>query len=207
MEKFAKTISYILSPLLMPTYGIIIIMFASLMSYFVPIATRWVVTAIVFAITCALPVISIFALWRRQIISDPALNNRKDRTIPYGVAIVCYVAAGLYLHILKAFDWISLFMYGGALAIFVVMLINRRWKISGHATGMGGLTALTFFMIYHGIGTDTAPVLFMALILISGLVCSCRLLLNRHTLLQVGAGYAVGFACVYGTTALWALLS
>ncbi len=205
MDKFAKIISYIFSPLLMPTYGILLIMFASLMSYFVPVPTRLVVSVIIFAVTCAVPVISIFLLWRFGFITVPALNYRKDLTAPYIVAAVCYIAAGVYLHVLKAFDWISMFMYGGALAIIIVMLINLKWKISGHATGMGGLTALLFFMIYHGIGTDATPYIFMAMILLSGLVCSCRLILNRHALSQTAAGYAVGFGCVYGTTALSAL--
>lgn len=71
---------------------------------------------------------------------------------------------------------------------------------------MGGLTAVAFFIAAKHIGV--IPMLWPMIIcvMLTGLVASARLYLNRHTPLQVVAGTANGFICVYlGACAGYAL--
>lgn len=63
---------------------------------------------------------------------------------------------------------------------------------------MGGLCALIFYLMLSGNSIYNLEWEFLAAMILAGLVCSARLLLQRHTLLQVTAGFVNGF--------LWVLL-
>lgn len=201
-NKFARTIARILStlfsPLMMPTYAVMMAFFFSYM-YFAPVESKVSVGIVTFAITCMLPVTAIYLLYRFKIISDPALNNRRDRLFPYILTALCYLGVAFYFTRVHAPAWMSMFMCGGTAALVVTIVINNWWKISGHATGMGGLTALAFFLVYRGYNLWIDLSLPGTVLIIAGAVCTSRLILERHTLAQVSAGMANGF--------IWIMLS
>ena len=192
----AHLLSVLFAPIFLGTYGILLTMWLSYLCYS-PFKARAIVVAVTFASTCLIPVIGIFLLSKLGAVKDPMLNNRNDRTLPYILCTICYIAMGVYYHMLHAPVWMSLFMLGGALALIILTVVNRWWKISGHATAMGGLTGMTFFLMVSGNSPLDLQWEFIAVVLLSGLVCTSRLILERHTLLQVGAGYLNGFVCVF----------
>ncbi|MDE6449145.1 MAG: hypothetical protein K2L41_03580, partial [Muribaculaceae bacterium] len=118
-------------------------------------------------------------------------------TIPYIVTILSYIGSGAYLWKISAPAWMTAFMMGAAALLAIILFINLVWKISGHAAGMGGLTALSVFLVYKGYCILPSLWLPCSIIVISGIVCSARLLLGRHTLGQVAAGYALAFTVIY----------
>jgi membrane-associated phospholipid phosphatase len=72
-----------------------------------------------------------------------------------------------------------------------LMVISLRWKISAHAAAIGGLIggflALSFRM-------NQSPLMILSLLfLIGGLVGTARLILEKHTNIQVYAGFVLGF--------------
>ena len=90
-----------------------------------------------------------------------------------------------------------MFLIGGGIAALTSVLINFKWKISAHGTGMGGLLALIFSIWMHGYNFfDFMPFASIAL-LATGIVGSARLILRRHTLGQVIAGTLNGFFWVF----------
>lgn len=192
----ARALSILFSPLLMATYGYLL---ATTYSYlcFNPLKTRMVVALLTFIATCVIPVIGIFILSRIGVVKDPSLNERTDRTLPYILSTICFIGTAVYYHFVKAPAWLSMFVMGGAMAIITLTVVNRWWKISGHATGMGGIVALMFYLMYSGNSVGDIQPEFIATVLVAGLVCSSRLILERHTLLQVAAGFANGFLWVY----------
>lgn len=139
----ASVISTIFSPLLMATYGVALAMFLSFLC-FIPAATKLTVILETFLATAAIPVIGIFILSRFKVISDPKLNERRDRTFPYIIETACFIGLAVYLNHINAPAWLSLFLIGGAVALIVLTVVNRWWKISGHATGMGGALCPAF---------------------------------------------------------------
>lgn len=193
----ARALSIIFSPLLMATYGYLL---ATTFSYlcFNPLQTRLVVALLTLIATCVIPIIAIFILYKTGFIKDPGLNERTDRTIPYILTTVCFIGIAIYYHFVKAPAWLSMFVMGGAMALISTTIINRWWKISGHATGMGGITALMFYLMYTGNSVGNIQPEFMITVIIAGLVCTSRLILQRHTLMQIAAGFANGFMWVYG---------
>lgn len=200
MDKTINIVSRIVSglsyPLLMPTYAMIMVFTASFLSYLPgrPVVT---VSLVTFGATVMLPVIAIYVLHITGIISDPLLNNRRDRTIPYIAATVSYIAIAGYLWHIGAPAWMVAFMLGAMAVIAILTCINLVWKISGHAAGMAGLTALAVFLSYRGYSVGTGLWLPSAMVVFSGIVCTARLLLGRHSLLQVTAGYFLSFIIVY----------
>ena len=71
----ASVFSTIFSPLLVPTYGVMLAMWLSVLS-FLPTGIRWTVVGITFATTCLLPMLAIITMWRLGVVKDPQLNNR-----------------------------------------------------------------------------------------------------------------------------------
>lgn len=191
----ASALSIIFSPLLMATYGVALAMVLSFLC-FIPTATKLTVILETFLATTAIPVIGIFILSRLKVISDPKLNERRDRTFPYLIETACFIGLAVYLNHINAPAWLSLFLIGGAVALVVLTVVNRWWKISGHTTGMGGLCALVFYLMLSGNSIYDLQWEFLVAVLLAGLVCSSRVILGRHTLGQVTAGFFNGFLWV-----------
>lgn len=191
----ASALSIIFSPLLMATYGVALAMVLSFLC-FIPTATKLTVILETFLATTAIPMIGIFILSRLKVISDPKLNERRDRTFPYLIETACFIGLAVYLNHINAPAWLSLFLIGGAVALVVLTVVNRWWKISGHATGMGGLCALVFYLMLSGNSIYDLQWEFLVAVLLAGLVCSSRVILGRHTLGQVTAGFFNGFLWV-----------
>ena len=192
----ARIFSAIFSPLLTGTYGIVLAMWLSYLCYS-PFKAQLIVTIVTFVATCIIPIIAIFVLHRTGVVKDPALNDRADRTVPYILAVLCYCGVGVYYHFVNAPVWLSMFVFGGALALLILTIVNRKWKISGHATGMGGLVAVLFFLLLSGNCPTDIQWEFFAGVILAGIVGTSRLILGRHTLLQVAAGFANGFLCIF----------
>lgn len=191
----SRLLSALFSPLLMATYGMILAMTLSFLC-FIPTSTKLAVIFATFIATVVIPVIGIFILSRFKVIKDPALNERQDRTWPYILETLCFLGTAVYLYCINAPTWLPMFMIGGTVALIILTVVNRWWKISGHATGMGGLCALVFYLMMSGNSVYSLQWEFIVALLLAGAVCTSRLILERHTLGQVAAGFLNGFVCV-----------
>lgn len=192
----ASAFSSIFSPLLVPTYGVILALWLTFLVY-LPAGMRWTVVAVTFVSTCILPLTAIIALWKLGMIRDPQLNNRTERTVPYVVTGLCYLGCGLFFATNDAPSWLWALMIGGAIATMVCIIVNMRWKISAHMAAMGGLLALMFRIAASGMEAVRFDGWLSMAVIVAGCVGSSRVFLERHTLWQVIAGTAVGFLCVF----------
>lgn len=196
MFKFCKIISAIFSPLLVPTYAMILATHLSILSI-LPAGALWETVGVVFLITAFIPAVGIMTLYRTGVVSDTGLNNRTERTIPYIIVVLCYAACAFFLFRAGAPEWLPMFFAGAACATVINIIVNRWWKISAHAAAMGGLVAMLFRITDFHQAIVTMDVWLSAAILLTGLVMSARVYMQRHTLLQVLAGAANGFLCVW----------
>lgn len=195
MYAISRLLSSLLSPLLMPSYGIFLTLWVSVL-YYLPTGTRLVVLLVIFGITCLLPMTVIAILHNLKLIEDKTLVNKNERWLPYIAAILCYVGSGLYLNSIHMPQWAVAFIWGGVAACVVTTIINFRWKISAHMTGIGGLLAFLFRLRADGLGAFELLWLIYVVIILAGALGTARMCLNRHTLWQVLAGFVNGFVCV-----------
>lgn len=119
-------------------------------------------------------------------------EEREERNLPYLVQALC-LASLIFSFRNNGLPALLTDMVVGALvAVLAAWFINRRWKISAHAVGMGGLVGFLAAMYAQ---TDV-PVLWPLAIavLLSGAVGTARLYLQAHRPAQIYAGFLVGFA-------------
>lgn len=192
----SSVISFIFNPLLMPTYGMIIAFWLSTLQILLT-TDKITVIAAVALMTCVVPLV-LFVLMRRfKILTDVHLNVQKERFIPYTITVVCYVVCALYLFNINAPTWMWMFMFGGASAAFISLVVNFFWKISAHMAGIGGLIGLLCKINSCGDGIfDLMPVI-CAMIIMAGILGTSRIAMERHTLWQVLTGALNGFLCVF----------
>jgi len=195
MKTFYKIISLIFQPLLMPTFGMILLMN---MDIFINLQLQWRLIAIIGTLifTGILPAVPIFILMRKGEVNDIFISKKEERTMPYLFSLLAYVFWAMFMWRTMQFPMFIVAMgMGSAASIFVIVIINLKWKISAHAAGVGGLTAAIFGVSYR---MAINPLWLFTLILgISALVALSRIELKAHTPGQVMAGFVVGFIMVF----------
>ena len=188
--------SVVLYPLFVPTYGIALFCYA--MSHRIAaMPIIWTVLVIMgtFLLTCVIPISAIWLMVKAGKVSSMQIEDSSERTIPYiysAVGFGCW--AYLLIVILHTPTHIGLVAVGGTVAIGLVALINRVWKISAHLTGFGGLVGGWFsFCLGSGIIPTWGAVMTWFIITLS--LMYARLYLQAHTSGQVIAGWLLGIVC------------
>lgn len=192
LERTAQVISDLFSPIVLPAYMMALAMWISPLIV-LPEKTRIVSMIVVAVLTALVPTAAILALIKLGRAKDVSLSSRSERVIPYIVGIVCYIATALFLKSIGAPDWLYVFYVGAALAAAVAYFITYRWKISAHSSAVSGVASALLWMGLHGLLIAGPLYWITGSILLCGLVGTSRLILGRHTLAQVLAGYALGF--------------
>lgn len=191
----ANFLSTALSPLLMPTYGVFLVFWVSVLCL-LPYGQRVTHLLVCMGITCIIPLIFLSVLRHYKLIKDIHVDVREQRLLPYLFSAVCYGVSAYYLYYWHSPRWLVMFMVGAAITILVVTLINLRWKISAHMAGIGGIIALIYQIHIQGLSAFNLLWLLCITIIVAGMLGTARLVLRKHDLLQVLAGVVVGFLCV-----------
>ena len=191
----ANFLSTALSPLLMPTYGVFLVFWVSVLCL-LPYGSRVAVLLVCMGITCIIPLIFLSILRHFKLVKNLHVDVREQRLIPYLFTAVCYFVAAYYLYYCHAQQWFIMFMVGSAITVLVVTLINLWWKISAHMAGIGGIIALVYQIHVQGLSAFDLIWLLCLLVLLAGALGSARLIHRQHDVFQVLAGAVVGFLCV-----------
>jgi membrane-associated phospholipid phosphatase len=194
LQKISKVISILFHPVLLPSLGLLLLLNSGF--YFSAIsweAKRFILLVVLFT-TGILPMLSV-AILALNPKFDLAMNNKRDRLLPLLFSSVFYYLGYVFLNRMHAIPIFKIFMLASILVIISLLLISIVWKISHHMAAIGGLTA-TFFALSFRSGLN--PVWsILILVLVSGLIGSSRLALNKHNLWQLVAGYSLGFIILY----------
>lgn len=191
IHRMAGYISATFSPLLLPSYAMIIAMWTTRLSS-APEGARLSSTVVILLLTCFLPLFALLGAIRLGKITDSKVRSRRQRVFLYPVAITAYLLCALYLAKVHAPQWLVHFFIGVCISSAGAFAINFKWKISAHATACGGLLAFMFYIE----ATSLSNLFFLpwlsAAIIITGAVATSRLILQAHTLAQTIAGTILG---------------
>ncbi len=191
MKSIAHVISTIFQPLLMPTYGVMLLF---VYTYFGVMYSHqfWQVITPVVLFSFVIPAFLIIMLYRIGIVSDLSLKVRRERFYPYLITLLSYSALIIFYHRMHMPKWFLMIIAASITIMVIAILITLTWKISAHMFGIGGLIggamAVSFFVEH-----SNPYYMFMGLFIIAGLIGTSRLILRRHTLYQVIAGFLLGF--------------
>jgi hypothetical protein len=191
----ANFLTTVLSPLLMPTYGVFLALWVSVLCL-LPYGTRVSVLLMCMGITCILPLIFLSVLRHFKLVKDLHVEVREQRLIPYLFTAFCYLIAAYFLYYRHSPQWFIMFMVGSAITVLVMAAINLKWKISAHMAGIGGVIALIYQIHVMGLSAFDLFWVLSFFIILAGMLGSARLALKRHDIWQVLAGVVVGFLCV-----------
>jgi membrane-associated phospholipid phosphatase len=203
----AHIISWIFLPLFMPLYALFATMYTASSEkiisnpslYELPdeLKTQLLLLFIIFGTVA--PGISFILMYRRRLITTIEMDNRNERIIPLFI-ILCYcLILFLMLYFKAPNDILPRYVYAlpltGVIISVLFIAINLRTKISLHAAGTGILTG--YFCAFSAQQLQVNYSLILIAFLVSGVVLSARLSLNKHTPIQVYLGWSLGFLVAF----------
>ncbi len=200
-ERFAKIISYIFHPLIMPTIGIWLVLNTNTyISYATSDPTKWFTTLVIFMSTFMLPALIAAYLLYAGLISSFHMPTSEERRLPFLLTAIIYYFTYYAIKqlpiIVSEFSLPSIIyviILGATFSILLALIINFKWKISVHMIGIGGLVG-TLIGVSLRYSSDFKSIICTALI-IAGFIGFSRLKLKAHRLSQVYAGFLLGVAC------------
>lgn len=201
MERWLRILSEVYSivlyPMLMPAYGIILFCVGVVqITPTLPKAYIWLCIGGTVVLTLVIPLLLLVYMKYKGRIASLHLDDRNERTMPYIYTVVCY---GFWAYFLRGtmglpdlMLWIAL---GAMVALGIVTVVNRWWKISAHLTGMGGLLGgVCSYALYYSMLPSS---LLVFLLLAALLLMYARIYLETHTPLQVVCGMLVGLVSTF----------
>ena len=193
MKRFSLFVSVLFHPLLMATYGCLLLLFGirfTVYDYLTSFETKWRISTIVFIFSFVFPVANIYILYRLKRIPALTLSNQRDRTFPYIMTSLFYFGLFYLLMDINIWATIKLFIAGAGLAILLTAIINMKYKISAHMVGLGGLLGALISVSYL-IRFDMT-MYYIPVIIVAGTVGAARLILQEHRPSQIYAGFILG---------------
>jgi hypothetical protein len=194
LKGIAMLFSYVFHPIFIPVYVIAFLVYIhpSYFSGFSDAQTKQ--TLLIVSLNLVFfPLFSIVLLKAVGFIQSIFLRTQKDRIIPY-------MACGIFFFwtytVFKQQEMYPVILPSFVLGIFLAssgaLLANIYFKISMHAIGVGGW--LGIFMIVLKSHTMLMSWPLSIVLLITGLVCSARLLVSDHTQRDIYSGLIIGLA-------------
>jgi hypothetical protein len=187
----SRFLSYMLHPLLMPFYAVVLVMnLNTYIAYSISPQLQRIILGLVFVTTTVMPVLTAIMLLQKGMIRSLEMENISERRIPFISTAFFYMICYYLLLQLPVPRMLSLIVLGATITIFIAWLLSFRWKVSIHMIGIGGLAGLLFGLsqvLNAGLVT-----MIIGAIFVSGMLGSARLFLGAHTPVQIYAGFGIG---------------
>ena len=192
----AHFFSYVFHPLFIPLYAISFLIFfhPSYFAGFTPYEKYRILFTTILN-TVFFPAFAILLMKGLGFIKSIFLHTRQDRIGPYLSAMIFYFWTAWVFF--KAEPQLALilpsFMTGVFLTTVVGLISNIYFKMSMHAMGAGGLLGLFLLITFSNSMLMTWPL--GTALLITGLVCTSRLIVSDHTIKEIYLGLFFGVLC------------
>ena len=213
MRAVAHFFSIVFHPLFILTYMSLLLLWTNPFSFgWRHVSESGTLMIIIIMTTVTLPGIAVLMMKMLGWITSFSLEDQKERIGPYIAAGIMYLS--LYLHISKAESFpvsLKIAVLGTLVGLWTCFFINNFTKVSVHAAGMGGLLAMVV-LVKTTFGYDQAQIglwsgmnlsvsvntLMYVTIVLTGIVCTSRLILKAHVLKDVYLGILVGILSIGG---------
>jgi membrane-associated phospholipid phosphatase len=123
------------------------------------------------------------------------MDKHTDRIVPLAFTSVYYYLGYFLIGKIYIYPVFKVFLIASVLVIIALLLISFKWKISNHLAAIGGFTG-TIIALSYRMGMNPVMII-ISTIIVAGLVGSARIYLEKHSLPQVLAGFALGLIVLY----------
>ena len=189
----AQVISYLFHPGILPTIGVVYILFV--VPQVIDISLVFRITGIVFLGTYVGPMFGTILLRWTGIISSIHLVKKEERIYPYLTAAASMLATANFLARNEVPMEVTFSILASAVVVFASTIALPFFKSSAHMAGIAGFIALylRLFDFYN----QGSLLVVIALSSIAGAVAWARVYLKRHTLFELFSGSIIGFSALY----------
>ncbi|MGL6269451.1 MAG: hypothetical protein ACRC2O_16075 [Chitinophagaceae bacterium] len=188
----AKIISFILHPLFV---GVMMMYYITYLhpTIFIAVSEKgrfykfltFVVNNVMF------PVLVVLLLKGLGFTKSIILNTQKERIIPYVASIIFFFNSyNTFRNQPDSPEILTDMCQGIFLSVCLALVLNNFSKISMHAIGIGGMLGLAIVIILTGQAYAIWPL--TAAVLLTGLVCTARLIVSDHTKEDLVLGLLIG---------------
>ncbi len=198
MRIISQVVTWGFMPILMPIYALLLAMYIpslpidisrgnTLYALKTEFKTAILLNYILFTVLA--PIIMYLIFRRINIIKTVQLDEKQERNVPM---ILMSLFCLLLFYTFNSVQFIlPKYIYAlclsGGIIISILLVINMYLKVSLHATGVGILTGFTFAYVREQMIFDYR--ILILVIIISGIVLSSRLYLEKHTPKELVIGY------------------
>jgi hypothetical protein len=194
----AHIFSVVFHPLFIPFY-VVAFLIKFHPSYFSGFSfySKFEILRSVFVNTILFPAFALLVMKGLGFVKSVFLHTQQDRIGPYLANMIFYfwMARVFFNYTPELTPVMASFMTGVFLTTAIALIANIFYKISMHAIGCGGMLGIFIIIMFSNSMLMTWP-LSIAL-LISGLACTSRLIVNNHTPKEIYLGLAVGLVCQF----------
>jgi hypothetical protein len=190
-EILAKVISYLFHPLLLPSFGLLLIFNQEETSLWFPsLDFKLFIHSLTLLATFFLPLLAAITLFKLNMVQSLEMITKEERKIPYLLSAIFFSTESYLLMRWDMPDLLQKMMLGATLLILLSLIINNFWMISAHMVGIGGICGLMIAVSFRL--QINMHFMLAVLFLIAGLVGYARLKLSAHSSSQVYAGFLLG---------------
>lgn len=190
----AKIISYIFHPLFIPVYVVWFMVY--IQPYFYAGFSDWDKSKVIISsilMYSFFPVVTVGLLKALNFIDSVFLKTQRDRIIPFVVCGIWYFWMWYVWHNLPDIPRVQVkFGFAVFLASSAGLMANIYMKVSMHALAVGVMS--TFMLKLTFSQADISGFYLSLSILITGLVCTARLICSDHSYKEIYTGLVIGVA-------------
>lgn len=188
----AKIISFIFHPVFIPVYVVAFLVY--IQPYLYSGFSNWdkrIVIIQAFVMYSFFPLVTVGLLKALKFIDSVYLKTQRDRIIPFIACGIWYFWAWYVRHNLPGTPHeLVYFSFAIFLTASLGLIANIYMKVSMHAMALGVACA---FMILMGFSQDISFTVFISIaVVITGIVCTARLLLSDHSQSEIYSGLLIG---------------
>jgi hypothetical protein len=196
IKAFAHFFSFIFHPLFIPLIAAWFLAFLQ-PGYFTGISPHDKVLIVIRVgyNTIFYPALTVLLLKALGFIKSIFLKTQRERIVPYIATNIFYFWMFLVFHNQPEVPIIlTSFMFGAFLASSAALIANIYFKISMHALGVGSLCGLMLIIIFSGF-TYAVFLTAMLIFLITGIVCTSRMIVSDHKPVEIYSGLIIALLC------------
>lgn len=190
-RNFNIIFSILFHPLLIPLYGLAVILSANSPFGFLPFHVKRLLYIIIIVNNVLLPLSLLPFLMHMNFITSWSLNERDERTIPLLITTILYATSSYIFIRFPIPGFLKVFIISVFIVSLFLTLVNLKWKISLHSAGIGSLIGLILILSFR-MYSDLFWYFLIASVA-GGIVLSARLRFNIHSPRQVWYGLSAGY--------------